>query len=237
MKIPPLLLYIAMSAYRDEDPRIHDIKTRIRVVPNFPKPGFFCFFFLVVENTDLAEIALWSRILELNSRIGCCSWVSHTKFLLDSKFCSFLKPSPSLSFSFHFHFERHRMFMLFCCFGKTRLSFHDSRLYVLFHVYILLYWRWKAENLWLCFFFGCKFISDGLLWQVLCFKISPPYYWILKHSRTQLICLLRDTKAKTFQLLQVKKQKQNSQERVKDPISAFNSFFFLGKFSFCLRCN
>ncbi|KAJ6712285.1 ADENINE PHOSPHORIBOSYLTRANSFERASE 3-RELATED [Salix purpurea] len=28
-----------MSAYRDEDPRIHDIKTRIRVVPNFPKPG------------------------------------------------------------------------------------------------------------------------------------------------------------------------------------------------------
>lgn len=42
-----------MSAYRDEDPRIHDIKTRIRVVPNFPKPGFFCFFFLVVEKHRL----------------------------------------------------------------------------------------------------------------------------------------------------------------------------------------
>ncbi|XP_050229719.1 adenine phosphoribosyltransferase 3 [Mercurialis annua] len=28
-----------MSAYRDEDPRIHGIQTKIRVVPNFPKPG------------------------------------------------------------------------------------------------------------------------------------------------------------------------------------------------------
>ncbi|KAG6637017.1 hypothetical protein CIPAW_11G151400 [Carya illinoinensis] len=28
-----------MSACRDEDPRIHGIKTKIRVVPNFPKPG------------------------------------------------------------------------------------------------------------------------------------------------------------------------------------------------------
>ncbi|XP_022156477.1 adenine phosphoribosyltransferase 3-like [Momordica charantia] len=28
-----------MSAYRDEDPRIHGIRTQIRVVPNFPQPG------------------------------------------------------------------------------------------------------------------------------------------------------------------------------------------------------
>ncbi|XP_015876605.1 adenine phosphoribosyltransferase 4 [Ziziphus jujuba] len=28
-----------MSAYRVQDPRIHGIKTKIRVVPNFPKPG------------------------------------------------------------------------------------------------------------------------------------------------------------------------------------------------------
>ncbi|KAK7330731.1 hypothetical protein VNO77_24929 [Canavalia gladiata] len=28
-----------MSDYRDEDPRLHAIKTKIRVVPNFPKPG------------------------------------------------------------------------------------------------------------------------------------------------------------------------------------------------------
>ncbi|KAK4260433.1 hypothetical protein QN277_003548 [Acacia crassicarpa] len=28
-----------MSDYRDEDPRIHGIRTKIRVVPNFPKPG------------------------------------------------------------------------------------------------------------------------------------------------------------------------------------------------------
>ncbi|XP_030524769.1 adenine phosphoribosyltransferase 4 [Rhodamnia argentea] len=28
-----------MAAYRDKDPRIHGIKTKIRVVPNFPKPG------------------------------------------------------------------------------------------------------------------------------------------------------------------------------------------------------
>ncbi|XP_071723574.1 adenine phosphoribosyltransferase 4-like [Rutidosis leptorrhynchoides] len=28
-----------MSAYRDEDPRINGIKTKISVVPNFPKPG------------------------------------------------------------------------------------------------------------------------------------------------------------------------------------------------------
>jgi hypothetical protein len=34
-----------------------------------------------------------------------------------------------------------------------------------------------------------------------------------------------------------KNKKQNSQERVKDPISAFILFFFLSKFSFCLRCN
>ncbi|KAF5729869.1 adenine phosphoribosyltransferase 4-like [Tripterygium wilfordii] len=28
-----------MSAYTDKDPRIHGIKNKIRVVPNFPKPG------------------------------------------------------------------------------------------------------------------------------------------------------------------------------------------------------
>ncbi|RXH97305.1 hypothetical protein DVH24_035973 [Malus domestica] len=28
-----------MSVLKDEDPRIHGIKTKIRVVPNFPKPG------------------------------------------------------------------------------------------------------------------------------------------------------------------------------------------------------
>ncbi|XP_021823875.1 adenine phosphoribosyltransferase 3 [Prunus avium] len=28
-----------MSVFKDEDPRIHGIKTKIRVVPNFPKPG------------------------------------------------------------------------------------------------------------------------------------------------------------------------------------------------------
>ncbi|XP_023550317.1 adenine phosphoribosyltransferase 3-like isoform X1 [Cucurbita pepo subsp. pepo] len=28
-----------MSAYKDEDPRIHGIRTKIRVVPNFPQPG------------------------------------------------------------------------------------------------------------------------------------------------------------------------------------------------------
>lgn len=38
-----LLLWVflvsTMSALKDEDPRIHGIKTKIRVVPNFPKPG------------------------------------------------------------------------------------------------------------------------------------------------------------------------------------------------------
>lgn len=29
----------AMSACNGDDPRVHDIKTKIRVVPNFPKPG------------------------------------------------------------------------------------------------------------------------------------------------------------------------------------------------------
>lgn len=33
------LAYTTMSALRDEDPRVHAIKTKIRVVPNFPKPG------------------------------------------------------------------------------------------------------------------------------------------------------------------------------------------------------
>ncbi|XP_061989005.1 adenine phosphoribosyltransferase 3 isoform X2 [Rosa rugosa] len=28
-----------MSALKDQDPRVHAIKTKIRVVPNFPKPG------------------------------------------------------------------------------------------------------------------------------------------------------------------------------------------------------
>nr|CAN64503.1 hypothetical protein VITISV_016996 [Vitis vinifera] len=39
-----------MSACKDQDPRIHGIKTKIRVVPNFPKPGFSSFdrpFFFV----------------------------------------------------------------------------------------------------------------------------------------------------------------------------------------------
>lgn len=33
------LAYTTMSALKDEDPRVHAIKTKIRVVPNFPKPG------------------------------------------------------------------------------------------------------------------------------------------------------------------------------------------------------
>ncbi|KAK7330732.1 hypothetical protein VNO77_24930 [Canavalia gladiata] len=32
-------IIFTMSDYRDEDPRLHAIKTKIRVVPNFPKPG------------------------------------------------------------------------------------------------------------------------------------------------------------------------------------------------------
>ena len=38
-----------MSAYRDEDPRIQGIKTKIRVVPNFPKPGSFSFLCFLAE--------------------------------------------------------------------------------------------------------------------------------------------------------------------------------------------
>lgn len=100
---------------------------------------FFIWSAWLLRNMDLAEMALWSqnsgakfknRLLQL----GFAYEVS-SRF----KVLSFLKFSPScLSFSFHFHFERHWMFMLFCCFGKTRLSFHDSRLYVLFHVYTTL---------------------------------------------------------------------------------------------------
>ncbi|RVX15539.1 Adenine phosphoribosyltransferase 3 [Vitis vinifera] len=44
-------LSATMSACKDQDPRIHGIKTKIRVVPNFPKPGFSSFdrpFFFVV---------------------------------------------------------------------------------------------------------------------------------------------------------------------------------------------
>lgn len=37
-----------MSAYRDEDPRIHAIKTQIRVVPNFPKPGLLPLYLVSV---------------------------------------------------------------------------------------------------------------------------------------------------------------------------------------------
>ncbi|RVW50671.1 Adenine phosphoribosyltransferase 3 [Vitis vinifera] len=43
-------LSATMSACKDQDPRIHGIKTKIRVVPNFPKPGFSSFdrpFFFV----------------------------------------------------------------------------------------------------------------------------------------------------------------------------------------------
>ncbi|KAL9285103.1 hypothetical protein ACSQ67_024542 [Phaseolus vulgaris] len=32
-------LICTMSAYKDQDPRLHGIKTKIRVVPNFPKSG------------------------------------------------------------------------------------------------------------------------------------------------------------------------------------------------------
>lgn len=45
-----------MSAYRDKDPRIHGIQSKIRVVPNFPKPGssvpsflFFIFLFCKIK--------------------------------------------------------------------------------------------------------------------------------------------------------------------------------------------
>ena len=36
-------LSATMSACKDQDPRINGIKTKIRVVPNFPKPGFSSF--------------------------------------------------------------------------------------------------------------------------------------------------------------------------------------------------
>jgi len=46
-------LIYTMSVYKDQDPRLHGIKTKIRVVPNFPKSGsfspylIFSFFFFV----------------------------------------------------------------------------------------------------------------------------------------------------------------------------------------------
>ncbi|KAJ4830348.1 hypothetical protein Tsubulata_028368 [Turnera subulata] len=40
-------------------------------------------------------------------------------------------------------------------------------------------------------------LSPIFLKQVLCSKISPLYCWIPKHSRIRLICLLRDTRART----------------------------------------
>lgn len=70
-----------MSAYRDEDPRIHGIETKIRVVPNFPKPGLyllmniltgslFLFFFFpflgffVFEPKTCCEVVLVSLVWE-----------------------------------------------------------------------------------------------------------------------------------------------------------------------------
>lgn len=45
-----------MSAYKDKDARINGIKDQIRVVPNFPKPGFFFFsLFLLLRLFDLWE--------------------------------------------------------------------------------------------------------------------------------------------------------------------------------------
>ena len=39
-------LICTMSAYKDQEPRLHGIKTKIRVVPNFPKSGSFCPFLI-----------------------------------------------------------------------------------------------------------------------------------------------------------------------------------------------
>lgn len=43
-----------MSVCREEDPRIHGIKTKIRVVPNFPKPGIEARGFIFASPIALA---------------------------------------------------------------------------------------------------------------------------------------------------------------------------------------
>lgn len=35
-----------MSVCNEDDPRLHDIKTRIRVIPDFPKPGILYSLFI-----------------------------------------------------------------------------------------------------------------------------------------------------------------------------------------------
>ncbi|KAH7514134.1 hypothetical protein FEM48_Zijuj11G0056600 [Ziziphus jujuba var. spinosa] len=62
-----------MSAYRVQDPRIHGIKTKIRVVPNFPKPGLLLFFVFLLH-------------IILGLILGSCDVASCTQFC---GFCCF----------------------------------------------------------------------------------------------------------------------------------------------------
>jgi hypothetical protein len=58
-----------MSAYTDQDPRLHGIKTQIRVVPNFPKSGLFS---TLTINNLLLLLSLFFILLR-NHHL--CPWV------------------------------------------------------------------------------------------------------------------------------------------------------------------
>lgn len=52
-----------MSDYTNEDPRIHGIRTKIRVVPNFPKPGLFFLLVLLLHFFYLSNMLIYILFL------------------------------------------------------------------------------------------------------------------------------------------------------------------------------
>lgn len=167
-----------MSAYTDEDPRLHGIKTKIRVVPNFPKSGLLCLslshafsFFPPSFHSSVCLSLVWN--------------LEHPKHT----------QTPSLSLSLFFVFRLRNQttsvypwgFEFILC---SSFCFPISELYFLggrgLSFFLLMVW---------------------LQWQVLCFKTLPLCCSIPKLLRTQSICSLNDTRAKIFLLLQVTKKK------------------------------
>lgn len=104
------LAYTTMSVFKDEDPRIHGIKTKIRVVPNFPKPGLFFFFlsskiwcYLSFSFSFLTQQVVLKNVVSLSWKPDYVAWLKWV-FIFSAKSDGLCDKNENFHFWVSFHF-------------------------------------------------------------------------------------------------------------------------------------
>lgn len=155
-----------MSTYRDEDPRIHGIKTKIRVVPNFPKQGSSCDFLSSLcllaekmwemnilqpqkqnkkENTKLRVVQL-SALMEVGFHFSFVETMAHESVKFTKKFLPQRIKVKIFYISFNFFSS---LFLKFP-------GYHIKGLFVFFLCFFLFFGFIWVHIFVFCFFFNGK---------------------------------------------------------------------------------